>query len=125
DAAQADVLLNNAEAALKRARTTSEKYLFYSADMNARAAQLLSLETRLRAAVSQEQLVLHYQPKFELTSGRICGLEALMRWQDPEKGLVPPGAFIPLLEETGLILQAGAWALRQAVADYRAWQARG
>ena len=79
--------------------------------MNARAAQALSLETRLRKAVEAQQFVLHYQPKIELASGAICGVEALIRWQEPGTGLVPPGIFIPLLEETGLILEVGKWAL--------------
>jgi diguanylate cyclase (GGDEF)-like protein/PAS domain S-box-containing protein len=127
DGEDADTLFRNAEAALKKARESGERYLFYAADMNARAAQFLSLETRLRIAVEQQQFVLHYQPKFGLVAGReqLCGLEALMRWQEPGGGLVAPGDFIPLLEETGLILQAGRWALERALADHREWVSRG
>jgi len=125
DGEDADTLFKNAEAALKKSRDSSERYLFYSADMNARAANLLSLETRLRKAVEAQQFVLHYQPKFNLTSGAICGLEALIRWQEPGAGLVAPGAFIPLLEETGLILEVGKWALMRALAQHREWAARG
>ena len=69
--------------------------------------------------------MLHYQPKIDLKTGRISGLEALMRWNDPETGLVPPLKFIPLLEETGMILEAGRWALAQALSDYRMWRAKG
>jgi diguanylate cyclase (GGDEF)-like protein len=125
DGADADTLIRNAEAALKKAQAGGEHYLFYAADMNARVAHALSLETRLRKAVETQQFVLHYQPKIELASGKICGLEALIRWQDPEAGLVAPGAFIPLLEETGLILEVGKWALGQALAQHREWTARG
>ena len=125
DAGDADTLFGNAEMALKKAKNSGERYLFYAADMNAQAAQALSLETRLRKAVDAQQFVLHYQPKIGLATGRICGLEALIRWQDPESGLVAPGAFIPLLEETGLILEVGRWALTRAMADYREWTACG
>jgi EAL domain-containing protein (putative c-di-GMP-specific phosphodiesterase class I) len=93
--------------------------------MNARAAQTLSLETRMRKAVEAQQFVLHYQPKIELASRRICGVEALIRWNDPENGLIPPGHFIPLLEETGLIIEVGQWALEQALAHHRDWLTRG
>ncbi|MHB1053872.1 MAG: EAL domain-containing protein [Thiobacillus sp.] len=85
----------------------------------------LSLENKLRRALEQEQRVLHYQPKVNLKSGQICGLEALMRWNDPETGLVPPLKCIPLLEETGMLLEAGQWALEKAVSDSLAWQTKG
>jgi diguanylate cyclase (GGDEF)-like protein len=125
DGGDADTLFKNAEAALKNTRGAGERYLFYSADLNARAASLLSLETRLRKAVEAQQFVLHYQPKIELAREKICGLEALIRWQDPGAGLVAPGTFIPLLEETGLILEVGKWALIRALAQHREWTARG
>ena len=127
DGNDADVLFRNAEAALKKARDSGERCLFYAAEMNARAAQVVSLETRLRIAVEQRQFVLHYQPKLGLGSGKekLCGLEALIRWREPGGELVPPGMFIPLLEETGLILEVGRWVLGQALADHREWTARG
>lgn len=119
DGKDADTLFRNAEAALKKAKLSSDKYLFYTPALNARAAEKLTLENKLRRALEQEQLVLHYQPKVDLKSGQICGLEALMRWNDPETGLMPPWKFIPLFEETGMIVEAGAWALARAIADYR------
>jgi diguanylate cyclase (GGDEF)-like protein/PAS domain S-box-containing protein len=125
DGADADTLFKNAEAALKKAQGGSERFLFYAADMNARIAHALTLENRLRKAVEAQQFVLHYQPKIDLSNDAICGLEALIRWQDPETGLVPPGSFIPLLEETGLILEVGKWALTQALLQHREWTARG
>ncbi|KAF0163510.1 MAG: response regulator receiver [Rhodocyclaceae bacterium] len=125
DGEDIETLLRNAEAALKKAKLSGDKYLFYAPEFNARVAEKLSLENKLRRALEQEQLVLHYQPKVDLMSGQICGLEALLRWNDPETGLVPPVKFIPLLEETGMILEAGRWALTQAVSDSRAWQAKG
>jgi len=119
DGKDADTLFRNAEAALKKAKLSGDKYLFYTPALNARAAEKLTLENKLRRALEQEQLVLHYQPKVDLKSNQIVGLEALMRWNDPETGLVPPWKFIPLLEETGMIIEAGAWALARAMADYR------
>ena len=125
DGKDADTLFRNAEAALKKSKLSGDKYLFYTAELNARVAEKLTLENKLRRALEQEQLVLHYQPKVDLKSKQIVGVEALMRWNDPETGLVPPWKFIPLLEETGMIIEAGAWALAQAMTDYRAWQAKG
>jgi EAL domain-containing protein (putative c-di-GMP-specific phosphodiesterase class I) len=89
--------------------------------MNERMAENLALENKLRRALEKDEFVLHYQPKVSLEDRSVVGLEALIRWQSPEFGLVPPLRFIPLLEETGLILEVGAWAMRQATADHRAW----
>ena len=123
DGADADALLRNAEAALKNAKKTAEPYSFYQPAMNAAVAQNLLLENKLRRALDSRQFVLHYQPKVDLATGRLCGLEALIRWNDPETGLVPPMRFIPLLEETGLILEVGRWAIHQALEDHRRWTA--
>jgi len=125
DGDAADGLCANAEAALKKAKGTSERYLFYQPEMNAKVAGTLLLENKMRHAIEKEQFVLHYQPKVGLASGKISGLEALIRWNDPETGLVPPMQFIPLLEETGMILEAGRWAIRKALEDYRKWQLEG
>jgi len=125
DGGDADTLFKNAEAALKKARDSGERFLFYAADMNARAAHALSLETRLRKALEAQQFVLHYQPKIDLAADSICGLEALIRWNDPETGLVPPMQFIPLLEETGMILEVGRWAIQRALSQHLAWYIGG
>jgi EAL domain-containing protein (putative c-di-GMP-specific phosphodiesterase class I) len=93
--------------------------------MNARVAEILSLENKLRIAIAEEQFVLHYQPKLNLATNRITGLEALIRWNSPELGLVPPYKFIPILEETGMIIDVGAWVLQQAAGDQRRWRAQG
>jgi diguanylate cyclase (GGDEF)-like protein len=125
DGADADSLLRNAAAALEKAKLSGDKYLFYTPEINARVAENLSLENKLRQAVEKEQFVLHYQPKVELEKRAMVGVEALIRWQSPELGLVPPLRFIPLLEETGMILEVGAWALRRAVLDHRHWMEMG
>lgn len=125
DGQDIETLFHNAESALKKAKLSGDKYLFYTPAFNALVAEKLSLENKLRRALEQEQLVLHYQPKVDLTSGQISGLEALLRWNDPETGLVPPLKFIPLLEETGMILEAGQWALEKAVSDSLVWQTQG
>ncbi len=125
DGTDAESLLRNAEAALRRAKAAVTPFLFYTPEMNARAANALVIESRLRRAIEKDEFVLHYQPKVALGSERIAGLEALIRWQDPDKGLVPPVEFVPILEETGLIGIVGQWALRQGMADYRRWKEMG
>jgi diguanylate cyclase (GGDEF)-like protein len=124
DGADADALLANAESALKKAKSAGDRYLFYTQRMSDRVGEKLALETELRRALERGQFVLHYQPKVDLQSRRIVGLEALLRWQSPERSLVPPLEFIPLLEQSGLILEVGAWALRQAAQDHRRWAER-
>jgi PAS domain S-box-containing protein/diguanylate cyclase (GGDEF)-like protein len=125
DGGDADALSRNAEAALKRAKASGQPYLFYQPAMNAAVTESLLLESKMRQALDKGQFVLHYQPKIELASGKISGVEALIRWNDPETGLVPPMQFIPLLEETGMILEAGRWAIRKALEDCREWHAAG
>lgn len=125
DGADPETLYRNAEAALKKAKTGGARYLFHTQKMTERVAGRLSLENKLRRAVEYEEFVLHYQPKVTLEDRRIVGVEALIRWNDPATGLVPPIEFIPLLEETGLILEVGAWALRRAILDHARWQGLG
>ena len=125
DGKDSDTLLHNAEAALKTAKTTGERSLLYTPDMTARTPEKLSLENKLREALERNQFVLHYQPKVDLRTRSIVGLEALLRWRHPELGLTPPAKFIPLLEETGLILDVGAWALKRAAMDHRNWSESG
>jgi diguanylate cyclase (GGDEF)-like protein/PAS domain S-box-containing protein len=125
DGDNADTLFRNAEAALKKAKAGGDRYLFYRQEMTASVARKLTLENQLRQALDQEEFVLHYQPKVNLVNGKLTGAEALIRWNDPRTGLVPPGQFIPILEETGLIYDVGRWALRQAIEDYLRWRVAG
>jgi EAL domain-containing protein (putative c-di-GMP-specific phosphodiesterase class I) len=125
DGGDADALLRNAEAALKRAKETGERYLFYAPSINARVAEQVELEHRLRKAVEAGELFPHFQPKIDLATGQIVGLEALMRWQGPDGKLVSPARFVPVLEQTGLILEAGQQILAAARAQYAAWLAQG
>ena len=125
DGPDADSLLRNAEAALKEAKRTGHSYQFYARQMNARVAEHLKLENELRRAILDHQFVLYYQPRFSLADGSIAGLEALIRWVHGERGIVAPGEFIPLLENTGMILQVGHWALQRAALDHAAWRAAG
>jgi diguanylate cyclase (GGDEF)-like protein/PAS domain S-box-containing protein len=125
DGNTAESLLNNAEAALKKAKASGNRYLFYTQKMTAAVATRLTLENRLRQAIERQEFVLHYQPKLDLKTGKLVGAEALIRWNDPKAGLVPPGEFIPILEETGLIFEVGKWALNQAIEDYLRWSDAG
>jgi diguanylate cyclase (GGDEF)-like protein/PAS domain S-box-containing protein len=125
DGSNHEALFGNAEAALKQAKNSGSKYLFYAPEMNARVAEKLTLETKLRLALEREEFVLYYQPKVDLSSGSVTGLEALIRWNDPQSGLVLPASFIPILEETGMILEVGTWAIHRALEDCRRWQEKG
>jgi PAS domain S-box-containing protein/diguanylate cyclase (GGDEF)-like protein len=125
DGTEAETLLRNAEAALRKGKDGGERITFHSAEMTARVAESLTLENKLRQALEREEFVLYYQPKVDLETRHIVGVEALIRWQSPERGLVPPLHFIPLLEETGLILQVGAWALKRATRDHALWLRQG
>jgi len=125
DGADGDSLYRNAEAALRDAKKTGQRFQFYAPAMNARVADQLRLENELRRALLAEQFVLHYQPRVDFASGRITGLEALIRWVHPERGLVPPGEFISTLENTGLIFEAGRWALKRAALDHANWREKG
>jgi diguanylate cyclase (GGDEF)-like protein len=125
DGSDADTLFNNAEAALKKAKASRDRYLFYAQKMTETVAISVGIENRLRRALEREEFVLHYQPKINIVSGKLTGAEALIRWNDPVSGLTPPGRFIPILEETGLIHDVGRWALRKAIEDYQRWRNAG
>jgi diguanylate cyclase (GGDEF)-like protein/PAS domain S-box-containing protein len=125
DAGNADSLLLNAEAALKKAKHSAQTYLFYTSSMNSRVVERLTLEGKLRKALSAEQFLLFYQPKIQLRTGTLAGVEALIRWRDPERGLVPPGLFIPVLEDTEMILDVGRWVLERAARQFLEWRAQG
>ena len=125
DGGDADALITNAETALKQAKAAGKRYLFYKQGMNDRVAAQTMLENKLRQAVTNQEFVLHYQPKLSLADGKVVGVEALIRWNDPEAGLVPPASFIPLLEDTGLILEVGTWALQRAAVDRESWRKCG
>jgi diguanylate cyclase (GGDEF)-like protein/PAS domain S-box-containing protein len=125
DGADADTLFRNAEAALRHAKQAGERRAFYAPEINAWVAERVSLENRLRAAVENGELFFQYQPKLELATRRMVGVEALMRWNGPDGKPVSPAKFIPILEQTGLIVEAGRQALVAANRSYRGWQARG
>ena len=125
DGDDADTLLRHAEAALKQARSTGDRHHFYTQHLSESSSERLAMESRLRRALENEEFLLHYQPKVDLETRRVTGVEALLRWQNPDMGLVQPSNFIPLMEETGIIVEVGAWALRQACLDRSRWLESG
>jgi diguanylate cyclase (GGDEF)-like protein len=126
DGQDAATLLKNADTAMHRAKGAGGDGLqCYTRDMNERAAEWLDLENHLRHAVEYDELALHYHPQVDVASGAIRGVEALVRWRHPRRGLLSPGLFVPLAEETGLIVPIGEWILRTACAQNQAWREAG
>jgi EAL domain-containing protein (putative c-di-GMP-specific phosphodiesterase class I)/CheY-like chemotaxis protein len=126
DSRDVDALIKGAHTAMYGAKEHGRNtFRYYTAEMNALVSKRLQLETRLRRAVERQEFALHYQPKVRATSGEVVGLEALLRWQPPDGDGAPPAEFIPILEETGLIVQVGEWVVDAACAQISAWRRAG
>src|SRR5882672_360370 len=126
DGSDVDTLLMNADAAMYRAKARGRSgYQLYDKSMNECALDDLRMETRLRRAIERDEFILHYQPRIDVLSGRIAGAEALIRWQHPERGLLAPAEFIPLVEQAGLVIPIGEWAIETACRQSAKWHKAG
>lgn len=126
DGNDGETLLKNASAAMYKVKAAGgNAFRFYASEMNARSLERLDMTNDLRRALQRNELVLYYQPQLNLRNGEIIGCEALLRWRHPQRGLVPPGQFIPLAEDSGLIVSIGEWVLRTACLQNKAWQDAG
>ena len=126
DSPDVETLIQHADAALYHAKDSGRNhYLFYSTSLSTQTPEVLTLEKSLRYVLERDELVVYYQPRVNTTTGKIIGMEALLRWQHPEMGLVSPNVFIPLAEESGLIVPIGEWVLQKACKQNKAWQDAG
>ena len=121
----AEALVQNAEAGLRQAKASGEQYHHHRLDLSSKLAARLALEHRLRGALENSQYVLYYQPKIDIATGELDGVEALLRWDDPVCGFVSFGVFLSFLVSTGMIVSVGEWALHHAAADCRRWKSAG
>ncbi len=125
DGDEGSTLVQKAEAALKRAKEIGEPYLHYKLEMRSEIAERLTLEHKLREAIDEQQFELYYQPQINIVSGQIESIEALLRWNDPEQGLVVPGRFLPVLESSGMIIPVGKWVVQRVMKDCARWRSLG
>lgn len=126
DGEDAETLLKNADAAMYRAKSEGRNnWQFYSSSMNASGLEWITMENKLRKAIEEGEFILNYQPQVDLHTNEVIGVEALIRWQDPDQGIIPPNVFIPIAEDSGLIIPIGEWVLRTACAQNRKWQGEG
>jgi diguanylate cyclase (GGDEF)-like protein len=121
-----DTLIRNADVAMYRAKERGRNnYQFYTPEMNNRTREMLDMQNALRGALDRNELVLHYQPKIDIVTGQVSGIEALLRWAHPKRGLIPPAEFMPMLEETGLIVRAGDWVVSTVCRQLSEWRRAG
>lgn len=125
DGEDEETLIRNADIAMYQAKEEGNAFRLYAPEMNIVVHEAMEMETDLRRALDRGELLLHYQPKIDLDSGKITGAEALVRWQHPVRGMIAPGMFIPLAEETGLILPIGEWVLENICLQIKSWQTQG